>query len=708
MQTHRLVSTAATILGLTLTAARSDIYLELGINKRHVQTAGSVVRFDHGELNLFVRDGIVLLAACTSDPELYFYGPHLGCALGITGYVAAGDFNGDGVSDANQYWSIEGVVRALLIAPSRPQECSLLSAPPSKLPRPLRIFRDGAVTVFHDLRTPQVTQYNISRYEMIRRYGSVRQEETLVASGILEPPLAIPIPETGFLQVVVTGADIVGSPLSIDVPVAIEVDGLEIVPFFAEEWGENVRVALAATPAIANFYSVTGTGANIVLTEITPNGNDSTLNLAILPGRTGAGAPGPSFTTDSLPINSSIDTLSGVVSGPPAVALKQMNEELVTGRYVFGFPSLLNPNVPLSIPVTIVPNVEAFGSNPRVKGGFRFTSGSYLDGYYQMDPRVINTIRWEGNDLNKVVPGDNIFFSILNPAEDTITFPPTVPQTPVILSTPAVQSYTLPPSFFDVGEEGVIDLRYQRALPISNISWDRSRREFRTKVRFVDSYAGYAQDAFPLGTTGDTTPAGDFDRDGMSNVEEYAYHFPSNEAISTAARQQFVPQPVPESGIGGFPLLVEEFNRALLAVAEPIIDSDEQPPGVVGPVLDDTGRLVVRVPRRENTGSSLRYDFSEVTTNAKGKTKTKKIKIGPRTPYEVIIEDNVTATREVRIEVNVLNPATREIYFIRPQAIPTIVNLNQDYVTLRSRNPVKPGKPLPNIQVKLTALDLRQ
>ena len=185
MQTQRLVSTAATILGLTLTAARADIYMELGINKRHYQTGGSVVRFDHGELDLFVRDGIVILAPCSSDPQLFFYGPHLGCALGITGFIAVGDFNRDGVNDGGQYWSIDQVVPAVAIAPSFPQLCSLVSAPPSKLPRPLRIFNDGAVTVFHDLRTPQVTQYNLAFYEMIRRYGSVRQVETVVAAGTI-------------------------------------------------------------------------------------------------------------------------------------------------------------------------------------------------------------------------------------------------------------------------------------------------------------------------------------------------------------------------------------------------------------------------------------------------------------------------------------------------------------------------------------------
>ncbi|MCW1886139.1 hypothetical protein OKA04_15485 [Luteolibacter flavescens] len=667
--------------------------MELQINKRHLQTGGFAVRFDQGDMNLYLQDGEVNLAACSSDPQLFFYGPHLGCALGITGYVAYGDFNRDGVSDANQYWSIDSVVPAFRVAPGFPDLCSLISAPPSKLPRPLKLFRDGKVTVFHDLRTPQVTQYNLAFYEMVRRYGSVRQVETAVAAGTIDATAA-----TGTINVVVTGQGIVGSPLTIPVTLVPQTEDTTILPLFAEEWAENVRVALAAQPAITSLYTVSGSGNAIVLTEITPNGNDATLNVAITPG---------TFTSPNFPIDTSVNSVAGTVVAAPAAALKQMNEELVNGRYIFSFPSLQNPqSVPVNMPVTIVPNVEAFGSNPRKKGGFQFLNGKFDNGYYQMDPRIINTIRWTGNDATNIVPGDQIYFSILTPAEDRLSFPPTIPQAPVILSSPTVQSYTLPPSFYDVGQEGVVDVRYQRDLSVSPSTKDRSRREFRMRVKFVDTYAGYAQLTFPLGTNRDTSANGNYDGDALSNLEEYAFQFPTNADLNATARETFVPALVPESGAPGFPLLVEEFNRVIQQEPEPILDAAAQPAGPIGPELDGTNRIVYRVPKRARTGTSLNYSFVENTTNAKGKVKSKKIKAGPK--WEIIEESGPTVTRNVQIEVTVLDPTTREVYFVRTRSGTTNVNITQKYLTLRSKAPVKnPAAPLPTLAVKVASVDIR-
>jgi hypothetical protein len=682
MQTQRLVSTAATILGLTLTAARADIYMELGINKRHFQTGASVVRFDHGEMNLFVRDGIILLAPCSSDPQLFFYGPHLGCALGITGYVAWGDFNRDGVSDANQYWSIDQVVPAVAIAPSFPQLCSLVSAPPSKLPRPLRVFRDGAVTVFHDLRTTQVTQYNLALYEMVRRYGSVRQVETVVTAGS--------ITASGTITVTVTGVDF-PAPVVVDVPVTVTVDENtgEVLPLFAEEWAENVRLALQADAQISAVYTVGGTANAVTLTEIVPNGNDATLRIDISEGTT---------TSTGLPLTS-LNTVQGVLISSPAAALKQMNEELVTGRYIFAFPSKQSPTSrSVNLPVTIVPNVEAFGSNPRVKGGFRFTSGKFDQGFYQMDPRAISTVTWTGNDVTNIVNGDQIFFSILNPAQDRLTFPPTVPQAPVVLATPAAQSYTLPPGFYQVGDEGVIEVRYQRTLPVTPITYDRSKREFRMPVKFIDTYPGYSQGVFPLGTGGDVSATGDFDRDGMSNIEEYAFQFPTTAEISAAAKEQFVPA---DNAV----ITLEEFSRVIESEPEPIIDPADQPDGPIAPTLDATNHVVFKVPYRAHTGTSLRYDFVEITTK-NNKQKTKKIKAGAK--WEIVFEDGPTVTRSVHVEVRGLDPVTREVQSITIRPTPMNVDVTQQFIVLRSVNPVAdPAAPLPTLGVKITPVDIR-
>ena len=81
---------------------------------------------------------------------------------------------------------------------------------------------------------------------------------------------------SGDAAVVVTGAGITGSPLTLAVPV-LNGD----TPIL---WAAKVRAALAATAAITALYSVGGTGADITLTEIVPNGNDGTLNVALATG----------------------------------------------------------------------------------------------------------------------------------------------------------------------------------------------------------------------------------------------------------------------------------------------------------------------------------------------------------------------------------------------------------------------------------------
>lgn len=690
METQRLATTAATIFGLALTGAQADLYMELGVNKRHYQVANSKLSFEGGELNLYLRDGLIVVAACDSQPSLSYVAPVLGCTLGTTGFVSWGDFNGDGVSDANQYWSVSSVVPALAVAPYLPQQCSLITAPPSKLPRPLRMFSDGSITLFYNI-SAVTNQYDVTLYQMLRRYGSVRQVETAVAAGIIPFDTAL----DGTLNVVVTSALLESSPLTI--PAAINLADAEGIGFdsWPEEWAESVRRALVSTPEITENYTVSGNGTSIVLTAIVPGSNDPTLNISIEPG---------TFTTPSLPLSTSYNTAEGKYV-MPATALSNINQEIVSGRYVFAFPSLNNPNVPVAIPVTITNNVEALGSNPRApRKGFRFTSGVFDGEYYQMDPRVVNSIKWSGNDASSVMRGDEIRFSILSPSEDWLQFPPTVPQSPVTLSTPLATSYTLPPSFFDVGDEGVMQLQFQRTLAVSNVSFDRSWRQFRVKTKFVNSYAGFAQESFPLGVAGDNTPIGDFDRDGMSNIEEYAYEFPSRADIVVAAKQQFVP---PTSNTVG---LTFEFSRILTAIPSPVSDPLVKPTGPVGPELDEAGRIVYKVPYRANAGTSLVYEFAELSANSKGKVKRTKIDTSKaNSPWELVRETGETVTVPVMMEVVQVDSLSREVDEIIVLGNPVPVSVTREFLVLRSKLPVKdPLAPLPNLGVTLRAVELRK
>ena len=81
----------------------------------------------------------------------------------------------------------------------------------------------------------------------------------------------------GNLAVTVTGARITGSPLAVSVPLTTAANTAALV-------AAQIRATFNATAAISSKYTVGGTGANVTLTEIDPQNDDTTLNIAIAAG----------------------------------------------------------------------------------------------------------------------------------------------------------------------------------------------------------------------------------------------------------------------------------------------------------------------------------------------------------------------------------------------------------------------------------------
>lgn len=79
--------------------------------------------------------------------------------------------------------------------------------------------------------------------------------------------------QSGTITVVVTAANMDGSPVS----VALEV----VLADSAATVAGKIRVALAADSSIAAFFEVGGTGAYVTLTAIDPAENDSTMDIAV-------------------------------------------------------------------------------------------------------------------------------------------------------------------------------------------------------------------------------------------------------------------------------------------------------------------------------------------------------------------------------------------------------------------------------------------
>jgi len=81
----------------------------------------------------------------------------------------------------------------------------------------------------------------------------------------------------GDATVIVTAANLAGSPLTVSVPLLLTDNTATLV-------ATKIRAALTATAAIASIFTVGGTGANITLTAKVAIANDSTLNISIANG----------------------------------------------------------------------------------------------------------------------------------------------------------------------------------------------------------------------------------------------------------------------------------------------------------------------------------------------------------------------------------------------------------------------------------------
>jgi hypothetical protein len=85
------------------------------------------------------------------------------------------------------------------------------------------------------------------------------------------------ITTAGDATVIVTAANLVGSPLTVSVPLLLTDTTATLV-------ATKIRAALTATPAITSVFLVSGASTNIALTAIKAIANDTTLNISIANG----------------------------------------------------------------------------------------------------------------------------------------------------------------------------------------------------------------------------------------------------------------------------------------------------------------------------------------------------------------------------------------------------------------------------------------
>jgi len=220
----------------------------------------------------------------------------------------------------------------------------------------------------------------------------------------------------------------------------------------------------------------------------------------------------------------------------------RMLKEWVAGQYVFQFPALNRPNTPLNVMVRLFPFVDAYDkSTPAGRQGFKFLGNRWDgEGYYQLDPRLVNTLSWQVSK-GGLVRTDKLFFSIDGDdadLDDDIPARNFIPDgSRVRISNIQATSYKLPPGFFLIGDTGMAKLDYQRALFMTTSSSDVSSRSFKMPVKFVDTYAGFATlwGGYKTSTKlADRAPGADFDKDGFNNVTEFAMESNPSDALITA------------------------------------------------------------------------------------------------------------------------------------------------------------------------------
>lgn len=80
------------------------------------------------------------------------------------------------------------------------------------------------------------------------------------------------VTQAGNVSVVLTAAGMTGSPITLSVAVALNDTASQVAT--------KIRTALSANAVIAAFFTIGGTGANVLLTRTVSAANDATMNLA--------------------------------------------------------------------------------------------------------------------------------------------------------------------------------------------------------------------------------------------------------------------------------------------------------------------------------------------------------------------------------------------------------------------------------------------
>lgn len=296
---------------------------------------------------------------------------------------------------------------------------------------------------------------------------------------------------------------------------------------------------------------------------------------------------------------------------------------IVPGQYQFSVPSLSNPiaRQPIGFALSSMPESYPGLTQASLPSGFHFDNDDHWhDGAMEMDPRLFLTINWSGITLGQEFFANSDFMQIwvLETPSASPFEVPTVGQTGVLFppsGDPAVvtttnllnKRYTLPPSFFTIGETARLYMRMTRDRSSVGSPGEESIRVWMADLSFVDTYEGFALTitGFPPGTPSEQKEPGfDFDGDGSSNFIEFAF--------------------------GTDPA-----------------DPASNPSFAVVPFINGMGQCEVTITKRPNVGGSLKYEI-EYSDDLLNWTK-----VTPGNPDWTIVTDDAT---ELTVHSNAPSP----------------------------------------------------
>jgi hypothetical protein len=183
---------SAVIASAALPAA-AQVSMSLSSDKVYRQDKRNV-NFEGGDFDVSFGDGSVSYLSACSDftyiPPGFFRGV---CAPGTSGLLTGVGLNADPVD--LPYLQVTALQAAIAVEPRKPELVFLRAAPASGLERPRAGFQDNSLSLFYNLHTSLVSEYNITGYSTIRTYN--RKQRAIFDEEIVPGPYYYSFPRLG-------------------------------------------------------------------------------------------------------------------------------------------------------------------------------------------------------------------------------------------------------------------------------------------------------------------------------------------------------------------------------------------------------------------------------------------------------------------------------------------------------------------------------